>query len=86
MATGSVADDPEFYGAAPIKGNFTTDATAHLWCAGALAAFVANDEASFGHANEDMQAALRYLLSCEVRRAQAALASEAADTRQRGQA
>lgn len=39
MAMNSLAADPEQYGAAPLKGNYTTDASAHLWCAQALGYF-----------------------------------------------
>lgn len=78
MASESLATDPAYYGAAPVKGNYTSDAHGHLWCANALSAIVANDEATFGDANDDIQAALRYLLSCEVSRATAALAAESA--------
>lgn len=77
MAIESVAADPAYYGADPVKGNFTGDAHMHLWCASALSSIVANDEATFGAANDDIQAALRYLLSCEVARARAAQAAEA---------
>ena len=73
-----MANDPAQYGAAPIKGNYTGDAYMHLWCAGALSAVVGNDDA-FGDWNNDIQAALRYLLACEVRRARAALAAETAE-------
>jgi len=76
MATNSLAADPEQYGAAPAKGNFTTDASAHLWCAAALGYLVANDEATFANANDDIQAALRHLLACEVGRARAAQLAE----------
>lgn len=78
MASESLATDPGYYGAAPVKGNYTIDAHGHLWCAQALAAIVANDEATFANAHDDIQAALRYLLSCEVKRANAALAAESA--------
>lgn len=71
----SLATDPSLYGASPVFGNYTDDASGHLWCAAALSTFVANDEATFGGANDDIQAALRYLLSCEIRRAQAAMAA-----------
>lgn len=86
MATHSLAADPEQYGAAPVKGNYTTDASAHLWCAQALGYLVANDEAAFGHAHDDIQAALRHLLACEIGRAHAALAADAAESRQRSEA
>lgn len=86
MAMNSLAADPEQYGAAPLKGNYTTDASAHLWCAQALGYLVANDEATFGHAHGDIQAALRHLLACEIGRAHAALAADAAEARQGGEA
>lgn len=78
MATHSLAADPEQYGASPVKGNYTTGASAHLWCAQALGSLVANDDATFGNANDDIQAALRHLLACEIRRAHAALAADEA--------
>lgn len=77
MATESVAADPAYYGADPVKGNYTDDAHMHLWCANALSSIVANDESTFGDANDDIQAALRYLLSREVARARSAQAAEA---------
>jgi len=77
MANASMAiADPEIHGAQPIKGNFTTDASAHLWCAAALSHVVANDEA-LGMWNDDIQAALRWLLTCEIERAKAAQMAEA---------
>jgi len=79
MAIESLATDPEQYGAAPVKGNYTSDASMHLWCANALACIVSNDESTFGCANADIQAALRYLLRCEIGRARAAQAAEAAE-------
>ena len=76
MAGNSMLCDPEMHGAPPVKGNFTTDASGHLWCAAALLHVVANDEA-FGMWNDDIQAALRWLLTCEIERAKAAKAAEA---------
>lgn len=84
MAAPILTVDPEQHGAAPAKGNYTTEASAHLWCADALASLVANDEATYANANEDIQAALRYLLACELRRARAAQAAEAGEAGERG--
>jgi len=57
------------YGAAPSLGNFTEDAHAHLWCAHALAILVATPDMALEELNDDAQNALRYLLSCKIRRA-----------------
>ena len=76
MASNIVSNDPELHGATPVKGNYTTDSTAHLWCASALAHVVANDDALAMWA-DDVQQALRFLLSCEVSRARAAALAEA---------
>ena len=76
MARKSMLCDPEMHGAAPVKGNYTTDASGHLWCAVALSHVVANDQA-FGMWNTDIQAALRWLLTCEIERAKAAQAAGA---------
>lgn len=83
MATESVATDPEMYGAPPMLGNYTGDADMHLWCANALARVVATPDAAFESWNDDIQDAIRYLLSCEVSRAKHAHAGEAAG-RKRG--
>ena len=67
---------PNAYDAAPSQGNFTEDASAHLWCASALAILVATPEMALEEINDDAQAALRYLLQCEIRRARHAEAAE----------
>ena len=45
MASESVAIEPEKYDAPALKGNFTTDAEMHLWCAQALAIVVGSRDA-----------------------------------------
>ena len=78
MASESVTtshEDPATYGARPVKGNYTEDATLHLWGAKALAKVVANPEA-FVQWNSDIQEALRWLLSREIDRANSALRAE----------
>lgn len=77
MATESVATNPEMYGAEPVHGNFTAEAEMHLWCANALSLALANPENPIDDMNEDAQAALRYLLSCEVGRAMQAARARA---------
>lgn len=67
---------PDAYGAPPSHGNFTHEASEHLWCASALATLVATPEAALEELNDDIQAALRYLLHCEIRRARQAEAAE----------
>lgn len=76
MATEIVSPDPERFGADPVKGNYTGDAYMHLWCAEALAKVVSTPEAALESWHDDIQEALRYLLSCEVSRARAALQGE----------
>ena len=66
---------PNAYDAAPSHGNFTDDASAHLWCASALAILVATPDITLEELNDDAQAALRYLLQCEIRRARHAEAA-----------
>lgn len=80
MASESVTSDPGMHGAPPMLGNYTHEAYAHLWCAQALAQFVASDEA-YSIWADDIRDALRWLLSCEVLRARAASAAESGDTR-----
>ena len=75
MANESLATDPETHGAPPVKGNYTTDAGSHLWCASALARVVASNE-SLSIWADDIQLALRHLLACEVGRARAAQAAK----------
>jgi len=86
MAAESVADatcpqsEPEYpgmYGAAPVHGNYTDDASLHLWCANALAILVSSPTAAVSLLNEDAQDALRYLLRCEVQRSMNAQKAEA---------
>ena len=67
----------EMYGADPVHGNFTASADMHLWCAGALSQLVATPDASLSSMNDDIQATIRYLLSCEIRRAEKAQAAGA---------
>ena len=81
MAAHILTVDPGQHGAAPAKGNYTTQASAHLWRADALAPLIANDEAIYGNADENMRAALRYLLVCELRRARATQVGEAREFR-----
>ena len=76
MAAEARVIDPEHYEATPIKGNYTTEAASHLWCASALASIVSCDTATFASVNDDIREALRYLLACEIRRAKAAQAAE----------
>ena len=66
---------PDAYEAPPSHGNFTHEASEHLWCASALATLVATPEAALEELNDDIQAALRYLLHCEIRRARQAEAA-----------
>lgn len=79
MATKTVAIDHkvEIYGADPVHGNFTSSAETHLWCARALSALVATPESPLDEMNDDIQAAIRFLLSCEIERAQKAVAAGA---------
>jgi len=74
MARKSVATDPEMAWADPVKGNFTSDSENHLWCASSLAQLVASPEVSLNEFNEDIQAGIRFLLSCEINRAKKASA------------
>jgi len=67
-----IRENPEMHGAAPVHGNFTADAETHLWCAAALSTLVASPQTSLEEFNDDIQAAVRYLLQCEVQRAQQA--------------
>lgn len=76
MATESVATNPSSYGANPVHGNFTGDAHEHLWCANALAIALAAPERAIEELNDDIQAALRYLLSREIDRARHASEAE----------
>ena len=80
MAPESVAAietiSPEMHGASPIKGNYTGDADMHLWCAEALARIVGCPEMSFAEWHDDIQNAVRFLLSCETSRAMMALKGE----------
>jgi hypothetical protein len=64
---------PEMYGAPPQRGNYTDDASMHLWCANALAAALAAPEEPILGLNDDIQSALHYLLSREVSRARSAV-------------
>jgi hypothetical protein len=57
------------YGAAPVRGNYTSDVDGHLWCANALAIMVANPSIALEELNDDAQEAIRYLLSTEIARA-----------------
>jgi hypothetical protein len=79
MASESVAIDPAMHRALPMLGNYTHDAYLHLWCAQALAQFVAS-EAAYSIWADDIREALRWLLSCEVRRAHVAASAERGDT------
>lgn len=76
MANKIIAADPESYGAAPVKGNYTTDAETHMWCAEALARVVACQDATFAELPADVQDALRHLLMNEMTRAKQAKAAE----------
>ena len=60
MADKIIAADPEKHGAAPVKGNYTTDAETHIWCAEALAMVMAWKDVSFGELPADVQDALRH--------------------------
>jgi hypothetical protein len=79
MATETVAMNyaVETYGADPVHGNFTTSADMHLWCAAALSKLVATPDASLSSMHDDIQAAIHYLLSCEIGRAEKAQAAGA---------
>lgn len=81
MASESVAIDPGMYGADPVYGNFTEEAHAHLWCANALSVALQDPTRSIGELNDDIQEALRYLLSREVTRARHASTAEHAACR-----
>mgnify|MGYP001415166645 FL=1 len=76
MANKIIAADPEQHGAAPVKGNDTTDAETHMWCAEALARVVACQDATFAELPADVQDALRHLLMNEMTRAKQARADE----------
>lgn len=76
MANKIIAADPEKHGAAPVKGNYTTDAETHMWCAEALARVVACQDATFAELPADVQDALRHLLMNEMTRAKQARADE----------
>lgn len=76
MATEIVATRPEVYDALPVHGNFTDEAHAHLWCAHALSIVLTAPERPVDELNDDIQEALRYLLSSEVSRAKKAAAAE----------
>lgn len=76
MADKIIAADPEKHGAAPVKGNYTTDAETHIWCAEALAMVMAWKDVSFGELPADVQDALRHLLMNEMTRARQAKAAE----------
>ena len=76
MANKIIAADPEQHGAAPVKGNYTTDAETHMWCAEALARVVACQDATFAELPADVQDALRHLLMNEMTRAKQARADE----------
>ena len=67
---------PLAHNAPPVQGNFTTTAEMHLWCANALSAVLSDPEAALEEWNDDIQAALRYLLHCEVERAMHAQRAE----------
>lgn len=69
------AKDPAIYGADPVLGNYTDDAEQHLWCAQALARVLAAPEIAIDEFNDDIQAALRYLLQSEIGRAHKANAA-----------
>jgi hypothetical protein len=76
MATESVTIRPDMHDAEPVFGNFTGEASQHLWCASALATVVASEVLdSF---NDNIQSAMRFLLSQEVRRAEKAQEHESA--------
>ena len=62
-------ENPRLYGASPMAGNFTGDTEEHLWCANALGVALSDPDRSIGELNDDIQAALRYLLSREIARA-----------------
>lgn len=64
--------DPQMYGAKSVHGNYTEEAEMHLWCASALSCLVATPEVSLKQFNDDIQAAIRYLLKSEIHRAQKA--------------
>lgn len=64
----AIRTDPERYGADPVKGNFTTSAEMHLWCANALAVVLSAPEHPVSNLDDDLQAALRHLLQCEIER------------------
>lgn len=72
MASESVATNPSNYDSEPVEGNFTDCPSIHLWCANALSSVLSAPDATFDSWNDDIQAAVRYLLSCEVSRAQQA--------------
>ena len=79
MAIESVATRPDTYDADPVQGNFTDEAHAHLWCAHALAIVLTAPERPVDELNDDIQEALRYLLSSEVSRAKKAAAAQSRD-------
>lgn len=81
MASESVATYPEAYDADPVHGNFTTDAETHLWCANALCKLVVTPAVSLGEMNDDIQEAIRYLLSCEISRAKQAATAQAREVK-----
>ena len=70
--------DPGQYDAEPMHGNFTEESGVHLWCADALATMISTPDAALEEWNDDIQAAVRYLLSCEVGRARQAARAESA--------
>ena len=76
MADKIIAADPEKHGASPVKGNYTTDAETHIWCAEALATLVACSDLAFNDLADDIQDALRHLLMNEMTRAKQAKAAE----------
>lgn len=76
MANKSIAVGVENRDAAPVKGNYTSDAGTHIWCVEALATLVACSDLAFNDLADDIQDALRHLLMNEMTRARQAKAAE----------
>ena len=80
MAVQSVSSetlDIESYGAKPVLGNYTSEASMHLWCAESLAhTLTGAGLENFDQWNDNIRDGVLYLLSQEIRRARQALRAE----------